>query len=186
MGEVEESCLGTCCVFRISRCGLGRASALHSLDHVWRRVHAAPSSVALGSHRLRGVGRPYRTPALDLPFDMGRKLAEGEGRACAVPGRVLLHYLDALVYPNISAGLLTDVGVAVCLFNLGIYAFRLRRRACGLVGNNKFQMRACLPGLSVQILRAKRKTAEEFLTPCSLFFSRTGFRVSAPVRMEYV
>jgi hypothetical protein len=47
-------------------------------------------------------------------------------------GGFLLHYLDALVYPNIPPGLLTGVGVAVCLFNLGIYAFRLRRRA--LVG----------------------------------------------------
>jgi len=78
------------------------------------------------------VGRPYRTPALDLPFDMGRKLAEGEGRACAVPGRVLAALSRRTGLPEHTPGLLTGVGVAVCLFNLRIYAFRLRRRA--LVG----------------------------------------------------
>ncbi len=37
-------------------------------------------------------------------------------------GGFLLHYLDALVYPDVPPGLLTIGGVAVCLFNLGIYA----------------------------------------------------------------
>jgi len=37
-------------------------------------------------------------------------------------GGFLLHYLDALVYPNISPLLLTIVGVAVCVLNLAMYA----------------------------------------------------------------
>jgi len=41
----------------------------------------------------------------------------------------MLHYLDAVVYPDISPTLLISVGVAVCLFNLGIYVFRFRHRA---------------------------------------------------------
>jgi hypothetical protein len=36
-------------------------------------------------------------------------------------GGFLLHYLDALVYPNISPTFLITAGVAVCLFNLAIY-----------------------------------------------------------------
>ena len=40
----------------------------------------------------------------------------------------LLHYLDALVYPNLPPGLLTGLGVAVCVVNLGIYAMRFHRR----------------------------------------------------------
>lgn len=44
-------------------------------------------------------------------------------------GGFMLHYLDALVYPNISPGLLTGVGVVICLFNLGIYAYRFQHRA---------------------------------------------------------
>jgi len=49
-----------------------------------------------------------------------------ESRAGVQPylGGFLLHYLDALVYPNVSGALLTVVGVAVCLFNLTVYAGR--------------------------------------------------------------
>ncbi|HMK23369.1 MAG TPA: DUF2784 domain-containing protein [Terriglobales bacterium] len=45
----------------------------------------------------------------------------------AYQGGFLLHYLDALIYPDVSPSLLTTCGVAVCLFNLGVYAARLRR-----------------------------------------------------------
>jgi hypothetical protein len=37
-------------------------------------------------------------------------------------GGFLLHYLDALVYPNISPGVLTAAGVAICVLNLAVYA----------------------------------------------------------------
>lgn len=37
-------------------------------------------------------------------------------------GGFLLHYLDALVYPDVSPVLLTVAGVIVCCFNLAIYA----------------------------------------------------------------
>ena len=42
-------------------------------------------------------------------------------------GRFLLHYLDTLVYPDISATMLTVAGVIVCAFNLALYA-RLARK----------------------------------------------------------
>jgi hypothetical protein len=40
-------------------------------------------------------------------------------------GGFLLHYLDDLVYPNISATVLTVAGVLVCVLNLGIYSRQL-------------------------------------------------------------
>ena len=48
-------------------------------------------------------------------------------------GGFLLHYLDKLVYPDISATVLTTAGVLVCLVNLGLYGrqmwiARLRQR----------------------------------------------------------
>jgi hypothetical protein len=43
-------------------------------------------------------------------------------------GGFLLHYLDALVYPDVAPSLLVLCAVAVCLFNLGVYAVRFRRR----------------------------------------------------------
>jgi hypothetical protein len=43
-------------------------------------------------------------------------------------GGFLLHYLDALVYPNISATLLMIVSVAICALNLGFYVRQFLRR----------------------------------------------------------
>ena len=43
-------------------------------------------------------------------------------------GGFLPHDLDALVYPDVPPSLLVLCAVAVCLFNLGIYAVRFRRR----------------------------------------------------------
>lgn len=40
-------------------------------------------------------------------------------------GPFLLHYLDALIYPNVPANLLIAGAVAFCLLNLCIYARRL-------------------------------------------------------------
>ncbi|MFZ0758593.1 MAG: DUF2784 domain-containing protein [Candidatus Sulfotelmatobacter sp.] len=47
-----------------------------------------------------------------------------ESRAGVDPyrGGFLLHYLDALVYPNIPAVLLTVAGIVVCTLNLAFYA----------------------------------------------------------------
>jgi hypothetical protein len=39
-------------------------------------------------------------------------------------GGFLLHYLNALVYPNVSGTLLMVAGVAVCGLNLAVYARR--------------------------------------------------------------
>ena len=44
-------------------------------------------------------------------------------------GGFLLHYLDALVYPDVAPSFLVLCAVAVCLFNLGVYAVRFRRRS---------------------------------------------------------
>jgi len=42
-------------------------------------------------------------------------------------GGFLLHYLDALVYPDIPGWVLAVGGVGVCAFNLAIYGRRLAR-----------------------------------------------------------
>ena len=52
-----------------------------------------------------------------------------EARAGAPPyhGGFLLHCLDAIVYPNLPGWVVASAGVAVCAFNLGIYAWRFRK-----------------------------------------------------------
>jgi Protein of Unknown function (DUF2784) len=42
-------------------------------------------------------------------------------------GDFLLHYMDKLVYPNISATALTVAGVIVCAFNLALYGRQVWR-----------------------------------------------------------
>ncbi|MFZ0961793.1 MAG: DUF2784 domain-containing protein [Terriglobia bacterium] len=54
-----------------------------------------------------------------------------EGRAGITPyhGSFLVHYLEAIVYPDISVSWLIAGAVVVSGFNLGVYAFRHRHRA---------------------------------------------------------
>jgi len=67
-----------------------------------------------------------------LPWPCPLTMVENwlEARAGVQPyqGGFLLHYLDALVYPNLSAVVLTLAAVAVCALNLAIYARRFTRR----------------------------------------------------------
>lgn len=42
-------------------------------------------------------------------------------------GGFLLHYLDALVYPNVPGALLTTLAVGVCALNLAVYVRRFWR-----------------------------------------------------------
>jgi len=60
-----------------------------------------------------------------LPWPCPLTLLENwlEAKAGVEPyqGGFLLHYLDKLVYPDISATVLTIVGVIICILNLGFY-----------------------------------------------------------------
>jgi hypothetical protein len=64
-----------------------------------------------------------------LPWPCPLTLLENwlEGRAGIEPyqGGFLLHYLDKLVYPDISATVLTVAAVIVCSLNLAFYARQL-------------------------------------------------------------
>jgi hypothetical protein len=53
-----------------------------------------------------------------------------EGRAGVQPyqGGFLLHYLDALVYPDVSPMVLMIAGISVCALNLAVYARRFIER----------------------------------------------------------
>ncbi len=53
---------------------------------------------------------------------------EVRGGAAAYRDPFLLHYLDAMVYPDIPPNILTAGAVAVCVLNLWIYARRVRVR----------------------------------------------------------
>lgn len=64
-----------------------------------------------------------------LPWPCPLTLLENwlEGRAGVEPyqGGFLLHYLDKLVYPDISANILTTAAVIVCGLNLAFYTWQM-------------------------------------------------------------
>ena len=66
---------------------------------------------------------PWPCPLTSLESWLSNRAGTG-----SYQGGFLLHYLDALVYPDIPPGLLTVGGIAVCLLNFGIYTARFRRR----------------------------------------------------------
>ena len=64
-----------------------------------------------------------------LPWPCPLTLLENrlEAKAGVQPyqGGFLLHYMDKLVYPDISATVLTVAGVLVCVLNLAIYGWQM-------------------------------------------------------------
>ena len=59
------------------------------------------------------------------PLTLAEQYFETRAGLAAYHGSFLLHTLDAVVYPNVSPWIVTLTGVSVCVFNLGIYAWRL-------------------------------------------------------------
>jgi hypothetical protein len=71
---------------------------------------------------------------LPCPLTLLENWLEAKAGVQPYQGAFLLHYLDKLVYPDISATVLTAAGVLVCVLNLALYArwmwigqFRSRR-----------------------------------------------------------
>jgi hypothetical protein len=64
------------------------------------------------------------------PLTLLENWLEGKAGVESYQDGFLLHYLDRLIYPDISATALTIAGVIVCVFNLALYvsqAWRARR-----------------------------------------------------------
>ena len=59
------------------------------------------------------------------PLTLAEQFFEARAGVNPYHGSFLLHFLDALVYPNLPYWVITCCGVAVCAFNLGIYIWRL-------------------------------------------------------------
>lgn len=62
------------------------------------------------------------------PFTVLEQWLEARAGIDPYRGPFLVHYLDATVYPDIPVMVLIVCAVTVCLFNLGVYIVRYRRR----------------------------------------------------------
>ena len=72
------------------------------------------------------------------PFTLLENWLEQKAGVEPYQGGFLLHYMDKLVYPDISATVLTVAGVIVCAFNLALYG----RRAWRTLSHNQRRTRA--------------------------------------------
>lgn len=61
------------------------------------------------------------------PLTLAEQYFETRAGWLAYHGSFLVHYLDAIVYPNLPGWAVTIAGVSVCALNLGIYLRRLFR-----------------------------------------------------------
>lgn len=61
------------------------------------------------------------------PLTLAEQYFESRSSLPSYQGSFIAHYLDAIIYPNLPAWIVTSTGVAVCILNLGIYGWRLRR-----------------------------------------------------------
>jgi hypothetical protein len=68
------------------------------------------------------------------PLTLAEQYFESRAGWAAYQGSFLLHYLDAIVYPDLPGWVVTVAGVAVCSVNLAIYGWRLRK---GLISPGK-------------------------------------------------
>lgn len=104
---------------------------LHALFILWIILGAALTSSCRILQTLHIVSLLWGILTELFPWSCPLTIAENwlEARAGVQPyqGGFLLHYLDALVYPNISPTALTAAGVTICLANLAIYARRFWR-----------------------------------------------------------
>ena len=67
------------------------------------------------------------TTSAPCPLTIAENWCEAHAGVAPYHGPFLLHYLDATVYPNVSASLLVAVAVTVCAANLFVYARRAAR-----------------------------------------------------------
>src|SRR6266487_1688742 len=106
------------------------ACAIHSVGSLRRFCDTLASDSAVAACRLSYLGNLYGTASLAMPSDRARELLEGKAGVEPYQGGFLLHYLDKLVYPDISATVLTVAGVIICILNLAFYGRRI-------VGSNR-------------------------------------------------
>lgn len=83
----------------------------------------------LGSIHIATIlwGIVAETTSAACPLTLAENWCEVHGGITPYHGPFLLHYLDATVYPNVPPALLVTLAVLICAFNLGIYAWRLRK-----------------------------------------------------------
>lgn len=104
---------------------------VHFVGRLWGLAHTFSPGSSLAAHRFACLGNPCGTPPWPCPLTVLENWFEAKAGVQPYQGGFLLHYLDKLVYPDVSASALTVAGVLVCVLNLAVYGRRMwigRRR----------------------------------------------------------
>lgn len=64
---------------------------------------------------------------VSCPLTLLEQHFEAQAGMATYQGSFLMHYLDAIVYPNLPYWVVGGVGVFICAINLAIYARRFRQ-----------------------------------------------------------
>jgi hypothetical protein len=100
----------------------------HALFILWVIFGAllTPSRPILRGLHIVSLGWGILTELLPwtCPLTLLENWLEGQAGVQPYQGGFLLHYLDKLVYPNISSSTLTVAGVTVCGLNLAFYLWQ--------------------------------------------------------------
>lgn len=87
------------------------------MGHLRGFAHAIASNPSLAAHRLTVLTELTLWPC---PLTVLENWLEAKAGVQPYEGGFLLHYLDKLVYPDVSAAVLTVAGVIFCAFNLAL------------------------------------------------------------------
>lgn len=102
------------------------ACAVYFVGHFRRLTDALTPDSSLAAHQLSCLGNPHGTAPLSCPLTVLESWLERNAGVEPEQGGFLLHYLDKLVYPNISPIMLTVTAVIVCALNLAFYGWQIR------------------------------------------------------------
>lgn len=91
---------------------------------IWTRGRPVWSALHIGA-LLWGIA--VEVGPWPCPLTLLEAYFEGKAGVLAVRDGFVLHWLDAVVYPNLPGWVVTIAGVAVCGGNLAIYGWRARK-----------------------------------------------------------
>ena len=91
---------------------------------LWTRGRRVLTGIHLGS---LGWGIAVEAGPWPCPLTLLEQFLETKAGVDPYRGGFLLHYLDAIVYPDVPPWLLMTVGIGVCAVNLAVYAKRFAR-----------------------------------------------------------
>ena len=98
------------------------ARTVHCVGGLRRFRDALSPSASLAAYRFTCLGKLTELLPWPCPLTLLENWLKAKADVQPYQEGFLLHYLDKLVYPDISATVLTVAGVLVCALNLALYA----------------------------------------------------------------